>query len=155
MKRPACGGTPTFPVHARGIDRDCCPGTSVFWDASYAGKFRDLEFEFAALLLGRVVSKPGENRLCIDLGYKSVSPDNPTVRVELLDVPDVTILGQWEEHLAVETPAAAKYSVGDPLYGVPFHVCPTVALHREAHIVRNGRVDGTWKVVARDRRLNH
>jgi len=155
MKRPACGGTPTFPVHSRVADRDCCPGTSVFWDASYAGKFSDLEFEFAALLLGRVVSKPGGDRLCIDLGYKAVSPDNPTVRVELLDIPGVVVQGQWEEHLAIETPAASRYSVGDPVYGVPFHVCPTVALHREAHIVRDGRADSTWKVAARDRRLNH
>jgi D-serine deaminase-like pyridoxal phosphate-dependent protein len=77
------------------------------------------------------------------------------VRVELLDVPDVVWLGQWEEHLAVETPAASKFSVGDPVYGVPFHVCPTVALHREAHIVRNGRAETTWKVAARDRRLTY
>ena len=52
------------------------PGTCVFWDDSYASKFQDLEFEYALLLMGRVVSKPGGNRLCIDLGYKSVSPDN-------------------------------------------------------------------------------
>lgn len=153
MKRPACGGTPTFPVHARQVDRDCCPGTCVFWDASYAGKFPDLQFEFAALLLGRVVSRPVGNRVCIDLGYKSVSPDNPTIRVELLNVPEAKVCGQWEEHLTVETPEAAKFSVGDPVFGVPFHVCPTVALHREAHIVRDGRVTETWPVTARDRRL--
>jgi D-serine deaminase-like pyridoxal phosphate-dependent protein len=62
-------------------------------------------------------------------------------------------LGQWEEHLSVETPAAAKLSVGDPVYAVPFHVCPTVALHREAFVVKNGRVEGTWKVAARDRQM--
>ncbi|MGC3969783.1 MAG: D-TA family PLP-dependent enzyme [Pirellulales bacterium] len=155
MKRPICGGTPTFPVHSRQEARDCSPGTCVFFDISYATKFPDLQYEFAAVLMGRVVSKPGGNRLCIDLGYKSVSPDNATLRVQLLDVPDVQYLGQWEEHLAIETPAAANYSVGDVVYGVPFHVCPTVALHREAHTVRNGRVDGAWQVVARDRRLNY
>jgi len=153
MQPPACGGTPTFPVHALHDDRTCSPGTCLFWDVSYATKFQDLEFEFALLLLGRVVSKPGGNRLCIDLGYKSVSPDNAGVRVELLDLPDVKWLGQWEEHLSVETPAAANLQVGDAVYGVPFHVCPTVALHREMHVVRNGKADGTWKVAARDRRM--
>jgi D-serine deaminase-like pyridoxal phosphate-dependent protein len=151
MQPPACGGSPTFPVHARHVDRTYSPGTCVFWDHSYATKFQDLQFEFAALLLGRVVSKPGGNRLCLDLGYKSVSPDNPTVRVELLDLPEVKWLGQWEEHLAVETPAAASLKVGDPVYGVPYHVCPTVALHRQAYVVRNGCVDGTWKIASRDR----
>ena len=29
--------------------------------------------------------------------------------------------------------------MGDALYGVPYHVCPTVALHREAVIIENGR----------------
>ena len=153
MKRPACGGTPTFPVHSRHADRDYSPGTCVFWDVSYGTKFPDMEFEFAALLLGRVVSKPGAGRICVDLGYKSVSPDNPTLRVELLDLPEVKVLGQWEEHLTVETPAADSLSVGDPVYGVPYHVCPTVALHREAYVVRDRRAVETWQVVARDRRL--
>lgn len=153
MQPPACGGSPTFPVHARHVDRTYSPGTCVFWDHSYATKFQDLQFEFAALLLGRVVSKPGGNRLCLDLGYKSVSPDNPTIRVELLDLPDVKWLGQWEEHLAIETPAAASMPVGTPVYGVPYHVCPTVALHRKAHVVRNGRVDGTWTIASRDRTM--
>lgn len=151
MQPPACGGTPTFPVHSLHADRSYSPGTCVFWDVSYATKFRDLEFEFALLLLGRVVSKPGGNRLCIDLGYKSVSPDNAGPRLELLDLGEWKWLGQWEEHLAVETPAAANLAVGDPVYAVPFHVCPTVALHREMHVVRNGRADGVWKVAARDR----
>ncbi|MFZ4599880.1 MAG: hypothetical protein ACOYNN_14650 [Terrimicrobiaceae bacterium] len=29
------------------------------------------------------------------------------------------------------------------LYGVPWHLCPTVALHACAHVVRDGRVVGT------------
>lgn len=153
MQPPACGGSPTFPVHALHADRTLSPGTSVFWDASYGGKFKDMPFEFALILLGRVVSKPGGNRVTLDLGYKSVSPDNHGVRLELLDVPDVTWLGQWEEHLSIETPAAANFSVGDPVYAVPFHVCPTVALHRQAYVVENGKVTGTWQIAARDRFL--
>jgi len=153
MQPPACGGTPTFPVHSLHVDRTYSPGTCVFWDHSYATKFRDLEFEFALLLLGRVVSKPGGDRLCIDLGYKAVSPDNAGPRLELLDLGQWKWLGQWEEHLSVETPAAANLQVGDPVYAVPYHVCPTVALHREMHVVRNGRADGVWKVAARDRQM--
>ena len=38
-------------------------------------------------------------------------------------------------------------------YGVPWHVCPTVALHNEAVVVRNGRADERWQVVARARSL--
>ena len=42
---------------------------------------------------------------------------------------------------------------GDVLYGIPVHVCPTVALHQYAHIVRDGRVTERWPVIARDRKL--
>ncbi|MBL9091532.1 MAG: D-TA family PLP-dependent enzyme [Planctomycetaceae bacterium] len=153
MQRPICGGTPSFPVHSRQAERDCSPGTCVFFDISYATKFPDLGYEYAALVMGRVVSKPGGDRVSIELGYKAVSPDNPTLRVQLLDVPDAKVFGQWEEHLTVETPAANRFSVGDVVYGVPNHICPTVALFSEAYTVRNGRVDGVWKVAARDRRI--
>ena len=153
MRLPICGGTPSFPVHARHDDRDCSPGTCIFFDVSYGNRYPDLGFEHAALLLGRVVSKPGGDRICVDLGYKAVSPDNAALRVQLLNVPDATVFGHWEEHLTVETPAAAQFSVGDIVYGVPYHICPTVALQREVYTVRDGRVDGSWKVVARDRKL--
>lgn len=150
-----CGGTPAFPVHARHADRDLSPGTCVFWDVSYATKFPDLVFDYAALLVGRVISKPGEGRLCFDLGYKAVSPDNPELRVQLLDLPDARVINHSEEHLAVETPAAGRFKVGDVVYGVPFHVCPTVALHREAVVVRGQQAVERWQVAARDRRLTY
>jgi D-serine deaminase-like pyridoxal phosphate-dependent protein len=153
VPRVVAGGTPTFPVHARHEDRECSPGTCVFWDASYGGKFPDLEFLHAAVLLTRVVSKPAGNRLCLDLGYKAVSPDNPDPRVVLLDLPEVKTVVHNEEHLCLETPEAGRYAVGDVLYGIPFHVCPTCALHREAVVIENGRAVAGWPVLARDRQL--
>ena len=109
--------------------------------------FPDLEFLPAALLVTRVVSRPAENRLCLDLGYKAVSPDNPDPRVHLLDLPDAKALVHSEEHLVVESPRAGQFVVGDVLYGVPYHVCPTVALHREAVTVIHGRAD--WCMAGR------
>lgn len=58
-----------------------------------------------------------------------------------------------EEHLVIETPRAADYPVGTVVYGIPSHVCPTVALHSEVGVVRGGRVAEAWPVVARARRL--
>jgi D-serine deaminase-like pyridoxal phosphate-dependent protein len=59
-----------------------------------------------------------------------------------------------EEHLVLETPRAAEFAVGDVLYGVPWHVCPTVALHAEARVIRNGRAVDFWPIEARARRLS-
>ena len=146
------GGTPTFPTHAKRRDVQSSPGTCLLWDYGYASKFSDLRFDFAALLLTRVISRPAADTLCLDLGYKAVSPDNPTKRVHFLDVEDAEVVVHNEEHLVVRTRSASRFKVGDLLRGVPMHVCPTCASHREVYVVdERGRVAGTWRVAARDR----
>jgi D-serine deaminase-like pyridoxal phosphate-dependent protein len=77
----------------------------------------------------------------------------PHPRVQLLGLPDARFITHSEEHLVVETDHAESFAVGDCLYGVPWHICPTVALHSEAVVVRNGRAEGRWKVAARERVL--
>ena len=147
------GGTPTFPIHASHADRECSPGTTVLWDFGYGEKFPDLPFQHAAVLLARVVSKPAPDRLCLDLGHKSVAAENPHPRVRFLELPDAVAVMQSEEHLVIETPRAREFSIGQTLHGIPRHVCPTVALHAEALVVEGGRVVETWPIAARARRL--
>jgi D-serine deaminase-like pyridoxal phosphate-dependent protein len=108
----------------------------------------------AALLLTRVVSKPGPTRLCLDLGHKAVAAENPHPRVRLLELPDAAAVMQSEEHLVIETPRASEFAVGDALHGIPRHICPTVALHSEATIVRAGAAAERWPILARARRLS-
>jgi D-serine deaminase-like pyridoxal phosphate-dependent protein len=147
------GGTPTFPFHAARDGVECSPGTTVFWDAGYATTLPDLPFEPAIVLLTRVVSRPTPNRLCLDLGHKAVASENPHPRVALFGLEDATAVGHSEEHLVLETPRAGDFPVGTALYGVPWHVCPTVALHDRAVVVREGRAAERWDVVARARTL--
>ena len=151
VPRLVAGGSPTFPIHARRPDVECSPGTCVFWDAGYAKKLPDLEFKPAALLLTRVISKPGPNRLCLDLGHKAVGSEMPHPRVVLVNLEDARAITHSEEHLVVETSRGAQYRVGDCLYGIPWHVCPSIALHSSAVIIQNGKSAGTWKVAARER----
>jgi D-serine deaminase-like pyridoxal phosphate-dependent protein len=66
---------------------------------------------------------------------------------------NATFVGHSEEHLVFESPAAASLDVGDALYGIPWHVCPTVALHSEAVVVRDHHVVDRWRITARERRL--
>ena len=154
------GGSPTFGLHAAQKGWQCSPGTTLFWDAGYRTKFPDLDFEVAAVLLTRVVSKPGANHVCLDLGHKSVAGENPIEnRVRLLNFPEqAKPVGQSEEHLVLAfeegDSARDKVKVGDVVYGVPWHICPTVALHQEAVIIEDGRATGErWTIHARDRRL--
>jgi D-threonine aldolase len=152
VPRFIAGGTPTFPFHARHADRECSPGTCVLSDAGSSTSYPDLEFLEAAAVLSRVISKPLSNRLCLDLGHKAVAADPVnTPRVIWPDLPDATVIMHNEEHLVLETPLAVNFQLGDTLYGIPWHICPTCALHAQAIVVRDGRASETWRVDARDR----
>lgn len=153
VPRVVAGGSPTFPIHALRKDVECSPGTCVFWDAGYAQKLPDLDFKPAALLLTRVVSKPGSNRLCLDLGHKAVASEMPQPRAQFLELDDARPVLHSEEHLVIETAHAGDYQVGDVLFAVPWHVCPTVALHSAATVIEGGQATGTWEVTARNREI--
>lgn len=155
------GGSPTFPFHAaRALSSSrpwqCSPGTPVLWDAGYGGNYPDLPFEPAAFLLTRVISLPGKNTACLDLGHKAVSAENPlSNRVRFPNLEELSFLSQSEEHLVVETAQEAPLSIGDAILAIPYHVCPTVALYDEAHIVRDDAATGeVWSIQARRRNLS-
>ncbi len=152
VPRFIAGGTPTFPFHARHSDRECSPGTCVLSDAQTVQRCPDLDFLHAAIVLSRVISKPGRDRLCLDLGHKAIAADPvEPPRVVWLDLPESTVVMHSEEHLVIETPLADRFQVGDVLYGIPWHICPTCALHAQAIVAHEGRASGTWRVDARDR----
>lgn len=148
------GGTPTFPVHAQRRNAECSPGTFVFTDWGYKHGLPDEPFEYAAIVITRVISIVDDQTICTDLGHKSVAAENPLPRIHFLNAPEVQPIGQSEEHLVLKVDDASQFKIGDVLYGVPVHICPTVALHEKAFVVNNGSIDKEWKVIARNRYLN-
>ncbi len=146
-------GTPTFPTHAQRENIECSPGTFVFWDWGYNTAVPDEPFEFAALVVTRIISIIDETTICTDLGHKSVAAENPLPRVHFLNAPDITPIGQSEEHLVANVPDTSVFKVGDVLYGVPVHICPTVALYEKAVVIENNEAVNEWKVIARDRKI--
>jgi hypothetical protein len=62
-------------------------------------------------------------------------------------------LNHSEEHLVVETARAGDWNTGDVMYGIPWHICPTVPCYKSAFTVRNGRLSGEWLIDARDRAI--
>lgn len=161
------GGSPTFPIHARRTgasaptafapttaEFQCSPGTFVYWDKGYADGCKEQPFSPAALVVTRVISLRGDTRLCLDLGHKSISAENEIDRrVFFLNAPGLRPVSQSEEHLVVEAGPGHGYAIGDIFYGVPYHICPTVALYERAFTVEDGRLTGDWHNTARDRTL--
>jgi D-serine deaminase-like pyridoxal phosphate-dependent protein len=155
IPRMVGGGSPTFSMHAEMPGVECSPGTLVFWDAGYGARFPDLLFEAAAWVLTRVISKPGKGCLCLDLGHKSIASEQPLdERVFFPGMPGARFRSHSEEHLVVETADADRYEVGKAFLGIPWHVCPTVALYGIAVVIRAGKMAEEWPIVARKRRLD-
>ena len=149
------GGSPTFPIHAKRAKVECSPGTFVYWDNGYKQKCPEQPFITAALLVCRVISLPAANVLCIDLGHKSVASENElSKRVTFLNAPDLEFIGHSEEHLIATAQANHQYKCGDVLYGLPYHICPTVALYERALVVEQNEVKKEWLTIARDRRIS-
>ncbi len=149
------GGTPSFTVHALNPDLFCSPGTCVLWDEGYGRQLPEQPFLPAAVLMTRVISHPGPGLFTTDLGHKSVSAENPIdKRIFFQNLKDHQVISQSEEHLVVQVSPGTEPPVGTILYGVPYHICPSVALYDEAQVIEGGHVTGVWPVVARRRRIN-
>lgn len=149
------GGSPTFPIHAKREKTECSPGTFIYWDAGYLQHLPEQAFLPAALVVSRIISLPDETTLCIDLGHKSIAAENVLdKRVNFYTLPHLQPVGQSEEHLILKTEKGHPYKIGDVLYGLPYHICPTCALYERAFIVEDRVVTKEWKIEARDRKLN-
>ena len=148
------GGSPAFSVHCKRKNIECSPGTFVYWDKGYTDLCPEQKFLTAIVLVTRIISLPSENKICTDLGHKSVAAENEiTRRIFFLNAEGLTPIGQSEEHFVLETKEERTYKVGDIFYGLPYHVCPTVALYDSVYTIENGLVTGEWKNVSRDRKI--
>jgi D-serine deaminase-like pyridoxal phosphate-dependent protein len=143
-------GTPSFLVHHKNPQYTCSPGTFVFFDAGYAGLFPENTFEFGVEIIARIISKPSDTSICLDLGHKSVAAENPIdKRVCFINRPGWELTSQSEEHGLVEVDNSADYTIGEIVRMIPYHICPTVNLHSHLQVIDGGM----WEVKARNRRL--
>jgi D-serine deaminase-like pyridoxal phosphate-dependent protein len=143
---PGAARTPLIPQTT-----EIRPGTYVFYDASSLEAKICGEEDCALRVLTTVVSTSVPGQCVIDAGSKTLSSDQ-TVGSGTYG----HFIGRrWtvrklnEEHGYVEIHSPAR--IGEKVWLVPSHVCPTVNLHDEIWYGRNGRVEGSWKVAARGR----
>jgi D-serine deaminase-like pyridoxal phosphate-dependent protein len=151
-------GTPTFPcsLSYEGFRRGkfvhrVSPGTVVYCDASSLEQLpKEYGYRPAALVLTRVVSSPRVGIITCDAGHKAVSADAGVPTCVVVGHPDLTPLSPSEEHLPLAVKeGAAGPKVGEALYLIPRHVCPTVNNFDCAMLVRDGEVESVESVTAR------
>ncbi len=155
-------GTPAFPCaltyqpfKAAPFLHRVSPGTVVYGDCTSTGQLPvEWGYEPAAIVVATVVSHPTANRITCDAGHKSVSADAGVPTCSVLGRPDLHPNKPSEEHLPIDVPAgAATPAIGDHLYLVPRHVCPTVNNFDHALIVEAGRIVRVERVTARGREI--
>ena len=125
------------------------PGTYVFYDTSSLDANLCEEADCALRVLTTVVSTAVPGQCVIDAGSKTLSSDQTVGSGTYGHVVarPWTIRKLNEEHGYVEIHGPAR--VGEKVWVVPSHVCPTVNLHDEIWYGRKGQVEGSWKVAAR------
>jgi len=146
-----CGGSVSFPVHALYKERNLSPGTCMLWDHKYKSLYEDMDFEYAAVFGTRVISKTKDSLMTLDAGHKALASEMAKGRLHLFDIKDFSRKGHSEEHLVIESEESNDFKVGDLLYGVPRHICPTMALHEYVYVAEEGELIDKWHVAARSR----
>lgn len=129
------------------------PGTVVYGDTMSVGQLpASYGLHVAAIVLSTVVSRPTTNCITCDAGHKTVSADAGVPNCSILGRPDMHPLKPSEEHLPIDlAEGTTAPGIGDLLYLVPRHICPTVNNFDQALIIRNGRVAAVERVTARGR----
>ncbi len=154
-------GTPTFPCSLAyagfqkgGFVHRVSPGTIVYNDATSLAQLpAESGYAPAVLVLARVVSRPHDGIITCDAGHKAVSADAGVPTCVVVGHPELTPQGPSEEHLPMALAMAVAGTkgpqVGDVVYLLPRHICPTVNNFDSALLVRGGRIEAVEKVTAR------
>ena len=153
-------GTPTFPAsltfpgfRGKQFIHRISPGTVVYNDATSLAQLpASLGLEPAVFVMTRVVSHPRPGIITCDAGHKSVSADAGIPTSVVAGRPELTPLGPSEEHLPMSVADSfPPPPVGEILYLLPRHVCPTVNNFDLALLVRNNQIASMERVSARGR----
>lgn len=151
-------GTPAFscaasygPFQSGSFVHRASPGTVVYSDTTTLTQLpAEWGFQPAAVVISTVVSHPRANYVTCDAGHKSVSSDAGFPTCVVAGRPDLLPLKPSEEHLPIEIRnGGSRPEIGEALYLIPRHVCPTVNNFDDAVLVLDHRVAGVERVTAR------
>jgi D-serine deaminase-like pyridoxal phosphate-dependent protein len=150
-------GTPAAPYGYQyagfknaGFVQRISPGTVVYNDLSSLKQLPGYGYVAAALVMATVISHPKPGVITCDAGHKAVSVDSGVPNCAVVGHPELTPMKPSEEHLPMlVADGFPSPEIGEKLYLVPRHVCPTVNNFDQALIVDHGEIVGVELVSAR------
>ncbi|MFT7078189.1 MAG: D-serine deaminase-like pyridoxal phosphate-dependent protein [Planctomycetota bacterium] len=147
-------GTPSYPAalsHSglKRLPHRVSPGTVVYHDLRTRQQLPEHEIEFAAIVLARVASLPGQDLFTVDAGSKAIEAASPDLIAKALEWPNAVALRQSEEHTVFQVKDGPRPGRGDLVRLVPGHVCPTVNLASTCVLRDGDELLGVAEVTAR------
>lgn len=144
------GSTPSAADTSPGALTELRPGVYVFGDAQQLELGSARSADIALVVVSTVVSRCAD-RVILDAGSKVLGADRPTWasgfgRVAGVEAARVVALA--EHHATVAWPAEPP-ALGSRVAVIPNHVCATVNLCDELHVMRDGALFDSWPVAAR------
>jgi D-serine deaminase-like pyridoxal phosphate-dependent protein len=143
----SAGGTGTYDITSNmdGIT-EIQAGSYVLMDDAYAKL--ELGFERGLFLLCSVISKSSPVLAVADGGLKALSTDHGMPSV--VEAPDAKVLFLSDEHATIQTGGgSAALEEGSKIHLSVTHIDPTINMHDEIWVLRDGEVVDIWPVSAR------
>jgi D-serine deaminase-like pyridoxal phosphate-dependent protein len=143
----SAGSTGTFNIAGEfpGIT-EVEAGSYVFMDSTYR-KLERLGFNCSLSVLATVISRPIPERVIVDAGWKSITPEFGMPEVKGMENAKLARLS--EEHGVINADPSADLNVGDKIELIPSHCCTTVNLHDSYYGIRSGHVETMWPIPGR------
>lgn len=130
-------------------------GNYVFYDASQVALGGPRLDECSLAVVSTVIDVPGETRLVIDAGAKSLPAETMTACATGLGAvvghPEIVIEKLFEEHGLCASDRPHRLQVGDRVAVIPNHACTAVNLYSQYSVFNDsGHID-TWPIQGRRR----
>lgn len=149
------GSTGTYNIDSQieGIT-ELQPGSFIFMDTDYnriGGKDGAVyqDFRNSLFVIATVISKPADDTVVLDSGYKALATDRPFMP-ELRNIKGAPFSWGGDEHGRLDiSKASAPIHLGDRVEIVAPHCDPTVNLYDHIYVLRGDDVDAVWRIAAR------
>lgn len=153
------GGSSLYAMQAHEIPEltEYRAGEYVVGGATHLLEGRHTVEQCAVRAVTTVVSRPDDERACLDAGSKTMSAcvlqtDHGPSLGYLVEYPDVRFNGVSEEHGHLDISGCdRKPEIGERVQVLPVHPCPCINEHDQVYAVRDGQVEEVWPVAARGR----
>jgi D-serine deaminase-like pyridoxal phosphate-dependent protein len=148
-ERTTGAGTGSFAADAEiGVLNEWQCGSYVLMDRDYGENEPDDQAFEQSLFIAATVISVREGFAVIDAGLKALAFDSGPPLIA--GRPDLSYFGPNDEHGRIDVnKARTALKIGDQVHLIPGHCDPTLALHDEIALVRQGCIEAVWKVDGR------